>query len=653
MMRNLIRKELMDNFLSFRFLVSSIIVILIMTLSVGILMQDYVAKRDSFIENQNAYFKQAEEQDNYLELMFSGIRVDRPPAELQFLYTGVEKNPNRSAQIFPFYKPSFMGELNVNPVFPLFPAVDMLFVVSIVMSLLAFVFSYDAVCGERENGTLKLLMSYSIPRDKIILAKWVGGYVTLIIPYIFGAVLCSLIILLNPGVNLSGAGWAAFFATALVALLFIAVMFSVGLFVSVKSKLPSTSISVLLFIWVIFVLVIPNSAPFLVDQIRPIDSPGIVMSKIKYKSGENLNKTLDEVFKAFEEASGFKIEEIDFGDRDGGPGGGPQEEKQDQQASAGEGGAGEETASSGRQATAGGGEAAAGAKKMPEGVDFKQLEQLAGQITDNDLRELQLKGCKTWVDKKLKEQYGITIDQAKNTAKSMGYDFDIDAILRECESRKKELIAMKQSGKSNEEIAASQGAAPQPAAPAPQPAAPRKKVKPQEAMAKIMALPPEEMDRLIDRVYNVYITAFKNNSEISKQEEETFQRSVNAQISLTKNLSRISPVSSYIYATTDIANTGIEREKDLKQYLWNYQSQLLEFLQKKFNTPLSERVHPVYGFFKEPEYKLDDLERFNYRQMALSKRISHALIDIFLLVFFTVIFFMAAFFSFLRAEIID
>ena len=48
--------------------------------------------------------------------------------------------------------------------------------------------------------------------------------------------------------------------TVIVSLLFIGVMYSVGLFVSVRSKLSSTSISVLLFIWVIFVLIVPNGS---------------------------------------------------------------------------------------------------------------------------------------------------------------------------------------------------------------------------------------------------------------------------------------------------------------------------------------------------------------------------------------------------------
>ncbi len=650
MMLNLIRKELLDNFLSFRFVISSVIVILIMTLSVGIMMQDYNSKRDSYLQSKNAYFKEAESRDNYLELMFSGIGAGRPTSELQFLYTGVEKNPNRSTVIFPFFKPSFMGELNINPVFPLFPAVDLLFVVSIVLSLLAFVFSYDAVCGERENGTLKLLMSYSVPRDKIILAKWVGGYISLIIPYFFGIVLCSLLILINPGVKLSGQGWGALALSVLISLLFIGVMYSVGLFVSVRSKLSSTSISVLLFLWVIFVLIIPNAVPFLVDQIRPIDTPSQVMSRIKYKTGGNINKLLDDMIDTFEDATGVSIEDMDFGGDNQ-----QQESGQDQQAQK------KQTAESGTQqqqvaSTSGSStsSASSAASKMPSGVDLNALEQLAGEITDNDLRELQLKGCSNWVDKKLKEKFGMTMDQVKKMIKDFGYDVDINMIMRECESRKKELIELKKSGATATDIAnkaTASGTATAAAAAAP---APSKKVKPQEVFTKFMALSEEEKGRFFDRWYNTFITAFKNNSETSKAEEEKYERAVDSQVGLTKMLSRISPVSSYIYAVTDIADTGIEHEKHLKKYLWDYQAQFLDFLTKKFNMPDSQRVHSIFGgAFREPEYSLDDMARFDYKPMPIVDRVKIALIDIVVLFAFMVIFFLAAFFSFLRAEIID
>jgi ABC-type transport system involved in multi-copper enzyme maturation permease subunit len=640
MMISLIRKEILDNLLSFRFVVSSVIVILIMTLSVGILMQDYSNRRNNFNQNINAHYEHTKTYDNYMELMFSGIGVERPPAELQFFYAGVEKNPNRAAHVYPFIKPSFSGELNVNPVFPLFPVVDLLFVVAIVMSLLAFVFSYDAVCGERENGTLKLLMSYSIPRDRIILAKWIGGYVTLIIPYIIGVAICALMALLNPKVSMSGEGWAAFLLTIIVSLLFIAVMFSIGLFVSVLTKISAASISILLFIWVILVLIIPNAVPFVVDQIKPIDSPSQVMSRIKYKSGNTMDGLIDTTIKTFEDATGIALEDVDFG-----------QERGNQQESKAEPAKKQEPSSS--QSSSSSASKQQQQQDVPA-VDMKELEKIVGQISDNDLRELQLRGCKSWIDKQLKQQVGMTIDQAQKMAKDMGYDIDVNALLRQCEENKNELIAMRRSGKSAEEIAReSAGGQTQTTKPAAQEQQ-RQKVKPQEVISKYMSLSETEKGRAIDKMYSAFINAFKNNSEISRQEEESYQNSINAQVKLTKNLSRISPVSSYVYAVTDLANTGIEREQHLKEYLWSYQNRFLDFLDMKFSVPDSEKVHSLFGgFFREAPYSVDELPRFSYQEMPISQRLSHAIVDIGVLIFFIIVTFMAAFLTFLRAEIID
>lgn len=652
MMMNLVKKELLNNLLSFRFIVSSVIVVLIMIISTVVLMQDYAKKHDAYIQNLKAHYDEANDKDNYLELMFSGIGADRPPVPLQVFYTGVEKNPNRSSMIFPFFKPRFMGELNINPVFPLFPVMDILFVVSIVLSLIAFVFSYDAVCGERERGTLKLLMSYSVPRDKIILAKWIGGYISLAIPYITGAVIATMIVYLNPRISYDGQEWLAYALTVVVSLVFIGVMYSVGIFVSVWSKRGATSISILLFLWVVFVLMIPNAVPFIVDKIKPIDSYSSVMSQIKARTGGTINDLLGETISAFEQATGITVDQIDFSGMTGEDEDDEEEEQEQQQALASSG-------SGGGSSSGGGGSQ----PSMPEGLDMASLESMAGEITDSDLRDIQLGGCERWISKKLKSQMGMDLDQAKKMAADFGYDIDVDALLDECESQKDRLIEMKRSGASAADIAAAQGGGttqPQQKqqqtvqAKKPEPKKSDGKVSVEEFWGEFMSLSDEEKGKFFDDMYSSFITMNKQGSQISKEEEEKYARDVDSQVALTKNISRISPVSAYIYAVTDLANTGIEREKHLKQYLWDYQSKFLDFLVEKFNMPDEKRVHSIFGgAFREPEYNLDNFPRFDYEQMELSQRISYAFTDLAVLFGFAFLFFLLAYFSFIKADIID
>ena len=51
-------------------------------------------------------------------------------------------------------------------------------------SLLAVLFAFDAICGEKERGTLKVMLSNAVPRDLIILSKGIGGYLCLIVPFL-------------------------------------------------------------------------------------------------------------------------------------------------------------------------------------------------------------------------------------------------------------------------------------------------------------------------------------------------------------------------------------------------------------------------------------------------------------------------------------
>ncbi|MFH1539614.1 MAG: ABC transporter permease subunit [bacterium] len=626
----LIKKELLDNLYSLRFHISSVIVVLLMLISVLVLKQDYEARMATYMENQRAYLEAVQEKDSYFFLMFSGIGVDRPPAHLSIFYNGVEKNPNRKSTIFPFFKPEFTGELNINPVFPLFPAVDLVFVVSIVMGLLAFVFTYNSITGEREMGTLKLLMSYSVPRDKVILAKWIGGYISLVIPFIAGVIVCSLVVVLSPKLQFTGLDWGAFFLTVLVSLLFIGVMYSVGLFVSIISRTSATSISILLLIWVVFVLIIPNVSPFIVDQIKPIRSVSEVMSQIKYKSGDTINNMINDVIGGFEEAVGISLEdvEIEGADEEGRP---PEEYESQSTASS------RSTTSTTSQPSA-----SAGAE-MPEGVDMGMVSQVLGEITDEDLREIQLLGCESYLDTKLKEKVGMGLEQIKSMYPDAARAVD------ECKARKDELAKIKKQAE--DQLAGAQAQKAPQAAPQPKQ---KKKVSMQETVTAFMEQPEDVKGKFYDTIFDSIIKANKDNSLISSQEMEAYDREVRSQVALTKLVSRLSPVSSFIYAVTDLANTGIEREWHLKESLWGYQNHFREFLEKKFSLPDSERTHPVFGgFFREPEYNMDDLPRFKYNPMPLNERISHVFTDIFLLFAFAVLFFMAAFIAFLRADIID
>ena len=66
----------------------------------------------------------------------------------------------------------------------MFLTVDVVFIFKIVLSALAILFAYNTISGEREDGTLKLVLSNAIPRDTIVLGKYLVDVVA--VPYCFG-----------------------------------------------------------------------------------------------------------------------------------------------------------------------------------------------------------------------------------------------------------------------------------------------------------------------------------------------------------------------------------------------------------------------------------------------------------------------------------
>ncbi|SVB96682.1 uncharacterized protein METZ01_LOCUS249536, partial [marine metagenome] len=271
MLLHIIRKELLDQLLSLRFAIACGVCLLVFLLSSIVLTRDYREAMSTF--NMNKVMHRNELlQRTQVSSLFEGVTVDRPLNIMNTLVRGLSKELMESVRVQPGNRLDFPEGWEQNPVLPLFPAVDFVFIVGIIMSLLALAFSYDAVSGEAESGVLKLLMSYSAPRDLVLLGKWIGGYLALIAPFVVSFVLALIVILLFPEVQPDIDSWLAILALFALALLYLAAIYSLGLFVSCRTRLASTSITVLLLVWVVLILAVPNMAPYAVGQFVSIPS---------------------------------------------------------------------------------------------------------------------------------------------------------------------------------------------------------------------------------------------------------------------------------------------------------------------------------------------------------------------------------------------
>ena len=307
MLRDIIKKEILDNITSPKFVFTFLLCAILILLSVYTGVANYRAEKKEYTASLALNKKNMESQPNYSSLAGIGVKVSKPPQVLGTVVTGIEEAVGRVAPVNVAYDPNLVeSKYSSNPVFAVFGALDLMFIVKIVLSLFAILFTYDAIVGEKEKGTLKLALSNDVPRDRLILGKAIGGYISLLLPLLIPLVLSLLILLISPDISFGGDDWARLLLIFLMFFLYLSVFFSLGLFVSARTSRSSTSFLVLLFIWVVFVMVIPKAAVITAGQIRPIPSVHEITAKkdayLQQIQSEGQKGAIDWVQKHQEEA---------------------------------------------------------------------------------------------------------------------------------------------------------------------------------------------------------------------------------------------------------------------------------------------------------------------------------------------------------------
>jgi len=280
MLRDIIKKEILDNITSPKFVFTFLLCTILILLSVYTGVSNYRAEKKEYTASLALNKKNMEAQPNIQSLMGIGIKVSKPPQVLGTVVTGIEEAVGRVAPVNVAYDPNLVeSKYSSNPVFAVFGALDLMFIVKIVLSLFAILFTYDAIVGEKEKGTLKLALSNDVPRDRLILGKAIGGYISLLLPLLIPLLLSLLFLLIVPDVSLGGQDWARLLLIFLMFFLYLSVFFTLGLFVSARTSRSSTSFLVLLFVWVIIVMVIPKAAVITAGQVKPIPSVHEITAK--------------------------------------------------------------------------------------------------------------------------------------------------------------------------------------------------------------------------------------------------------------------------------------------------------------------------------------------------------------------------------------
>ena len=255
MLKTLIEKELKAIILSPKFAATFAVCALLIVLSVFVGIKEYNNAVAQYETVTSLAEQELREQNSWSSL---GTRISREPEPMQIFSSGVHNDVGRLTAISSWQEIKLRNSnYSDDPIFAVFRFVDVAFIVQIVLSLFAILFTYDAINGEREGGTLQLTFSNAVPRVQYIVSKFIGSWLGLVLPLLV-PILLGLLLLLLFNVPLTGDDWGKMTAMMGASLLYFTFFIALGILVSALTKQSATSFLFLLVTWVTLVLIIPR-----------------------------------------------------------------------------------------------------------------------------------------------------------------------------------------------------------------------------------------------------------------------------------------------------------------------------------------------------------------------------------------------------------
>ncbi len=137
--------------------------------------------------------------------------------------------------------------------------VDWAFIIGYVLSLIALLFTFDSISGERERGTLRLMLAHPIPRHTVLTGKFLGALISILLPLSVAVLINLLVISASSDVQLDPEAWIRLGIIFFTVILYTCLFLALGLLVSACSQQSVVSLVILLLVWVTFVVFIPNT----------------------------------------------------------------------------------------------------------------------------------------------------------------------------------------------------------------------------------------------------------------------------------------------------------------------------------------------------------------------------------------------------------
>jgi ABC-type transport system involved in multi-copper enzyme maturation permease subunit len=272
MFTSLFKKEILDYLVSIRFVVLTALCVLLIPLSFYVNFETY--RRWSADYNEESKIETALSRSG--RAASGGIRQ---PSLLSVFANGIETSlPKDFSASYQSNQIEFGSARSYgDPIYEIFGRIDFLFVVQAVLSLVAFLFAFDSISGEKEVGTLKLCLANPVPRYRVLIGKFSGGMLVLTAPFLLASGIGLTILAIGGYPLFQNADKVALLLG--LAVIYMGVFFLLGILVSTLTRQSKTTLIMLMLVWVVLVLGVPRLSIMAAKVLRPVDDDSVVVMR--------------------------------------------------------------------------------------------------------------------------------------------------------------------------------------------------------------------------------------------------------------------------------------------------------------------------------------------------------------------------------------
>ena len=281
MIWHIAKRELYDNLNSLRFALATVLLLALMLTNAVVHLREHPERIQEYRTSATDYWNALTPRTDLYELAQEGPGfLYKKPSPLRFCAEGGEAFLSERVDaddvywglhdLKGFWSLAYPSSTpNLTNVRPDVTKIDWGFIVGYVLSLIALLFTFDSISGERERGTLRLMLANPMPRHTVLVGKFLGALMSIFVPFTFAVLINLFIISTSSEVQLGAEAWRRLCIIFLVAVLYTGLFIALGLLVSARVQGSAVSLVILLLTWVTFVVFIPSTLASIASGFSP------------------------------------------------------------------------------------------------------------------------------------------------------------------------------------------------------------------------------------------------------------------------------------------------------------------------------------------------------------------------------------------------